>query len=33
MLAEYTDNIGIHVISQMAYDVGVPLQIVLAICI
>ena len=32
-LAGDTDAIGVHVISQMAYDVGVPLQIVLAICI
>ena len=30
MLARYTDAIGVHVISQMAYDVGVPLRTVLA---
>ena len=33
VLAGYIDAIGVHVISQMAYDVGVPLRIVLAICI
>ena len=33
VLAGYIDAIGVHVISQMANDVGVPLRIVIALCI